>query len=550
VNVPRISVVVPFFNADQFLGMAIDSVVAQSFTDWELLLVDDGSSDESSVLARRLAQESAGKIRYLTHPGGANRGISASLNLGIRESAGDLVALLDSDDFWFPPKLEEQVGILDSHPRAAMVYGRTQFWYSWTGKPADQPRDRLERLGVPADSLVEPPGLLVSLLKREAPVPCPCSVLVRKEAVQGVGGFEETAVSNSHSDQSFYVKLFLTAPVFASGRCWARYRQHPDSSVAEMKRLGQRDREDRKLLEFLEGYVEASEGRNAEVQRVLQERLREIRYRTSSRLGRLLRDPARAAKSMIKRSVSAGALETLRRWTENGASGPSPGRVRFGDFRRLQPFDRRRGFERGLPIDRHYIEVFLEGHAADIRGRVLEIGDNSSTWRFGRDAVRQSDVLNVAPGDPKTTLVGALEAGDELPSGRFDCILFIETLHRLYDFRAGLRTLHRMLKPGGVLLATFPGITKTDRPEDGGTSGYWSFTPLSARRAFEEVFPAGSCQVDACGNVLAATAFLWGLAAEELDATELERKDPEYPVTLTVRARKPGGGNRRSDSPA
>lgn len=538
-NTPRVSVVVPFLNAEQFLGEAIGSVQAQSFTDWELLLVDDGSSDGSAAMARRLAQESGGKIRYLSHPAGENRGISASLNLGIRESAGDLIALIDSDDFWFPPKLEEQVRILDSHPRAAMVYGRTQFWYSWTGEPADQPRDRVEKLGLPADSLVEPPELLVRVLKREVPVPCPCSILVRREALQRVGGFEEKSVANSHSDQSFYVKLFLTSPVFASGRCWARYRQHPDSSVANMKKLGTRDREQLRLLEHLERYVKSCGIRDARVQDALRMQLSQVRYRTSSRLGRLLRNPALAAGNLAKRLIPAGARDVLRRAGRNGDSQPAVGRVRFGDFRRLGPFSRRWGFDRGLPVDRHYIEAFLERHAADIRGRVLEVGDNSFTWRLGAGAVTQSDVLNVAPGDPKTTLLGDLAAGDQFPSERFDCIIFTETLHLLYDFRAGLRTLHRMLKPGGVLLATFPGITKIDRPDDWGSSWYWSFTPLSARRVFEEVFPAGASEFGAFGNVLAATAFLWGLAAEELTAEELAQGDPEFPVTLTVRAVRP-----------
>jgi SAM-dependent methyltransferase len=169
----------------------------------------------------------------------------------------------------------------------------------------------------------------------------------------------------------------------------------------------------------------------------------------------------------------------------------------------------------------------------------MEIGDDECTRRFGRDAITHSDVLNVLPGDPKTTPVGDLASGDQLPSERFDCIIFTETLHLLYDFRRGLRTLYRMLKPGGVLLSTFPGITKIGRPDDWGTSWYWSFTPLSARRVFEEVFPAEGMEFGAFGNVLAATAFLWGVAAEELTAEELKQKDPEYPVTLTVRAVKP-----------
>ena len=168
----------------------------------------------------------------------------------------------------------------------------------------------------------------------------------------------------------------------------------------------------------------------------------------------------------------------------------------------------------------------------------MEIGDNVLTWRFGREAVTESDVLNAAPGNPKTTVIADLATGENLPSERFDCIIFTQTLHFLYDFRAGLRTLHRILKPGGVLLATFPGISKIGCSEDWGNSWYWSFSQLAARRLFAETFPKGEIEAEAWGNVLSATAFLWGLSANELEAEELEFQDPEYPVTIGVRAVK------------
>ncbi len=207
------------------------------------------------------------------------------------------------------------------------------------------------------------------------------------------------------------------------------------------------------------------------------------------------------------------------------------------------------GYDRGLPIDRHYIEAFVGRHSADISGRVMEIGDDDLTRRFGGAAVICADVLNVALGDPKTTLVGDLSSGDGLPSDRFDCIIFTETLHLLYDFRAGLRTLHRMLKPGGVLLATFPGITKIGRPDDWGTSWYWSFTELAAGRLFAEAFPEGEVKTEAWGNVLSATAFLWGLAAGELVDEELKYQGPGNPVTIGVRAVKAAQVHESENAP-
>src|SRR5206468_156517 len=202
-------------------------------------------------------------------------------------------------------------------------------------------------------------------------------------------------------DQSLYTKVFLSSAVYASGRCWARYRQRPDSSVALMKTRGNRDRERRQLLEWFARYVDRVGNRDERVRDVLKAQLAEVRYRTASRPERLWRNPTRAIRNLLMRSLPASAVETLRRLHSSRSAPPPPGRVRFGDLRRLEPISRRWGFDRGLPVDRHYIEAFLARQSADIRGRVMEVGDNSLTWRFGREAVTESDVLNAAPGNPK-----------------------------------------------------------------------------------------------------------------------------------------------------
>ena len=151
---PRVSVVMIFLNAERFIREAIHSVFAQTRDDWELLLVDDGSSDGSSAIASRCAADNPGRVRYLEHAGHQNRGMSASRNLGVRNARGRYVAFLDSDDIWQPGKLELQVPILDSHREAAMVYGPTEYWYGWTGKLRDVRRNRTGVLGVPPETLV------------------------------------------------------------------------------------------------------------------------------------------------------------------------------------------------------------------------------------------------------------------------------------------------------------------------------------------------------------------------------------------------------------
>jgi SAM-dependent methyltransferase len=196
------------------------------------------------------------------------------------------------------------------------------------------------------------------------------------------------------------------------------------------------------------------------------------------------------------------------------------------------------GYDRGLPIDRYYIEDFLTTHSAIIAGRILEIGDDSYTRRFGGDRVTRSDVLHVSEGNPQATFVGDLSGEHDLPSDSFDCAIVTQTLHLIYEVRPALQTLYRILKPGGVLLATVPGISQISGDE-WAQSWYWSFTSLSMRRLAEEYFSPGSVEVEVYGNVLTATGFLQGIATGDLKPHELDFRDPRYEVVIAVKAIKP-----------
>ena len=200
------------------------------------------------------------------------------------------------------------------------------------------------------------------------------------------------------------------------------------------------------------------------------------------------------------------------------------GLVRFGDLKRSSPIGHGFGFDRGRPIDRYYIEKFLAQNAADIRGRVLEIEDNSYTLRFGGIGVTRSDILHVDRTNPRATFVGDLTRPETLPADVFDCIVLTQTLHLVYDMQAAVKTLYDALKPGGVLLVTVPGITPIDSGEWKST-WYWSLTAAAAQRLLGTVFDTESLTVNTYGNVFAATAFLYALATEELGTADLDVND-------------------------
>jgi hypothetical protein len=199
------------------------------------------------------------------------------------------------------------------------------------------------------------------------------------------------------------------------------------------------------------------------------------------------------------------------------------------------PVSRRFGFDRGRPIDRHYIESFLREHRADIRGRALEVADDQYTRMFGEPGVERS-VLHVSPDARGATLVGDLVTGKGIPEAQFDCAVVTQTLPFVYEVQAAVRNIHRLLAPGGVALVTVSGISQISRFDMDRWGDFWRFTDLSARRTFEDVFGVGSVGVRSYGNVFAAAALLYGLAVEDVDAALLDAVDDDYQVTLGIRA--------------
>ncbi len=210
---------------------------------------------------------------------------------------------------------------------------------------------------------------------------------------------------------------------------------------------------------------------------------------------------------------------------------------KLGDLRRVTPIDPNWGFERGTPIDRVYVERFVGGHAADIRGRVLEIAAPDYTTRFGRE-IQRVDILMATEGNPEATIVGDLANAPHIPDNSFDCAIVTQTLQFVYDVRSALATLHRILASGGVLIATVPGLTKISRIEDEQFGEWWHYTGRSARRLAEEAFGEGNVDVATYGNVLTAAGFLYGLGASDLTTDEVEAHDPLYEVIIGLRAVK------------
>lgn len=254
-----VSSIIIFLDAEDYLEEAIESILAQTYREWELLLVDDGSTDGSTAIAKSYAQQYPEKVRYLEHECHQNRGMSATRNLGITHAKGDYIAFLDADDVWLPQKLERQVALLEQYPHVGMVVGPTQYWYSWTGDPADQKRDCLREIGVQPNRCYDPPRLLSGLLRNEVNAPATCGVLIRRSVFETAGLFEES-FRGLFEDRAFFSKVYLKSTVFIMDECLDRYRQHPDSTCHVEQKKGRYNPYKRSeahfaFLQWLEHYL-------------------------------------------------------------------------------------------------------------------------------------------------------------------------------------------------------------------------------------------------------------------------------------------------------
>ena len=279
---PRVSVICAFHNGARFIAEAIESVLAQDVDEFELLLIDDGSTDASSAIAQRYAEKAPDRIRCLAHPGRANRGVSPSRNLGLRSARGEFVAFIDCDDVWNRHKLREQVQHMTDDSRIGMLCGTVNYWSSWAGG-----RDRLVPTGRAGVTLHPPETLLLLHPLGELHAPCPSDVMLRRSIIEGGCAFDEGFSSKIEpfEDQAFFAKVYLMAPVYFSRRIWTNYREHHESCVSVAIRTGLYGQRRREFLDWLATSLQDGQSPNA-----LARKLAIARWQTAHPLiGRLLR---------------------------------------------------------------------------------------------------------------------------------------------------------------------------------------------------------------------------------------------------------------------
>ena len=497
----HIAVVIPCYNSGRFVTDAVDSVCAQSRPASEIIVVDDGSTDiyTQQVIAS-LARPRL-RVEQISHVGAAR-----ASNHGVAMTSSEHLLFLDSDDMLDPAYLERAGACLEEEPDLDFVStamrGFGESSYVWMPPPAE---------------------VMAALTRGTIPI----TALMRRTVWDAVGGFDESLPASM--DLDFWITAFeagYRGKVLGEPLLLRRVRADSlhHSTVAKRRFgtiLATILRKHRATVERLgpelfiakQAYVTEQRGHRD----ILEERCAELHVQLQQ----------------LNHEIHL-AQERLRDQGESmtDVSAVSP----------VEPISPVWGLDRGRPVDRYYIDRFVEAHRQDIRGRVLEVKDSGYTEKYGTVAVTASEVIDIAADNPLATIVADLTRADDVPSESFDCFILTQTLHIIYDVQAALRHAHRMLKPGGVLLATFPAVSRLNDQDGGRDQGdHWRFTEAGLRRLFGEVFGPGNADLAVRGNLKACMAFLYGLAAEELLDAELDRVDPDCPLTYCVRAVKPAG---------
>ncbi len=519
------SVIIPCYNHGNYLDTAIKSVLDQTYKSHEIIIVDDGSVDNTREVAEKYE-----RVIYVQQ---ANKGLSAARNTGIHHSNGKYLVFLDADDWLFIKGLEVNVEQLQRNPAIAFVSGSHQ-------KVADN-GIVLEEEKIAVDSNHYERLLQGNYIGMHA------TVMYQRWIFENFS-FDETL--KACEDYDLYLKISRKFPVIHHQENVAAYLIHNSNMSGDIplmlttvlavlyrqKKLLRNEIEKKSLKKGLnvwkqyyceKVYDKLKNGFSSDRSTNFLELNMLFKYRQTFFFKLVIAKSPMIIKKL--KGILSRAYNT---------SAPVAGKVNLGDFDRTTPFSTQFGYDRGGPVDRYYIENFLEKKKLLIKGRVLEIGDNEYTLRYGGSRITKSDILHIDENNAKATFVGDLSNAPQVPADSFDCIVLTQTLHLIYNYADAVKTCYRILKPGGALLLTVPGISHIAQDE-WGKYWMWSFTDASIRQILSEVFPLDNIEVETFGNVLVASAFLYGMGLPEISKQKMDERDPHYQVIISVVAVKP-----------
>lgn len=539
-SMPLVSVIIPCYNHGKYLPDAIQSVYSQNHPQIEIIVVDDGSIDNT----RSVCLEHP-KVTYIYQQ---NSGLSAARNTGIKHSKGDFLVFLDADDWLLDKAVSNNLEVLLKDADIAFVSGGHQVSYE------DNQHSKIVQYEVNENHYCR-------LLEGNY-IGMHATVMYRRWVFDTF--MFDTSLPYCE-DYDLYLRIARKYKVSHHTKLIAAYRMHGSNMSAnqsimlqytllvlnknekDIQTQAEKESKNRgiaiwknyysfRIYEHLQHQLynkKKSKFYNTEIKTLSDNAPKLYVNFKIKQILFFMSGINRTIKNTLKKVLPNKIVKSIQKVSYN----QSLNRVNLGDLNRTTPFSTQFGYDRGGPVDRYYIENFLAENASLIKGRILEIGDNEYTLKFGGDKIEKSDILHIDDSNKKATFIGDLSDAPHLPSDSFDCIVLTQTLHLIYDYKAAIETCYRVLKPNGTLLLTVPGISHIAQDE-WRKYWLWAFTNASMERIMQEHFPGNNVSINTYGNVLVASAFLYGMGLPEMKKEQMDYHDPHYQVIITVRATK------------
>ena len=265
---PLVSIIIPFLNPGYWLTEAIDSVLAQTYTNLEIILIDDGSVDEDAAIALKYCGRFPGRIFYYMHESHVNKGLTASRNLGLSKARGTLIAFLDADDCWMPAKLTEQLSLFEAMPEIQVICEASLFWYNWNDVEKE---NSIMQIGA-EPGVYNPPQLMELLYPfGEGQPPCPSGIIIKREVIDRCGGFEESfsGIYQLYEDQAFLFKVYSSEIIYISNQVNNLYRKRENSMSSAANNLEIYNTVRKFYANWIENYLTKISGHNPAIDSLL-----------------------------------------------------------------------------------------------------------------------------------------------------------------------------------------------------------------------------------------------------------------------------------------
>ncbi|SBO44885.1 glycosyltransferase [Cyanobium sp. NIES-981] len=510
-GLPLFSIIITCFNKKAYIEESIQSALAQKHDSFEVIVVDDGSQDGSWDVIQSLASQNS-RLTAVRHAQARNLGEGATRQWGLEVSRGCYSLYLDGDDRLLPGRLQHDEAVIARHPECTSIVSRTRYFHQDITAGTQilcEEEESVDCIAPLTDHLY---GLYEFFLacffdyEQGQPafkgLPCVGAVTTRREVALAVPWQREFSCA---ADICYFAEVLMREGVYFSSQCLAEYRLTAEGA-------------------WFQSRQDESEGFWQHLTK------RHIRFLA------LGADPVllEAAHQSFASKLAGRLPEPLPNPDPLPAAAESIAAIPS------QPFCPTWGLSRGLPVDRYYVDRFLSRHAGDIRGDVLEVGDDGYSRRFGTAELVNVDILDINQNNGLATVIADLcDPPPDLLPDHYDCIVITQVLQNTKDPLAAIRTLRAITRPGGVILCTCPAISRVSPVAEEQEHWYWSFYIPTVRLLFQQAgFRPADLLIDTWGNLRVTTAFLWGLAQEDLTEADYRVQDPGFPLITTIRATK------------